>query len=584
MDIAVKLLAVIGAIALLFIVVLAVFGFAAARANTRIPSRAVLEIDFSKTIVETYPDGVVGSLLAGEALRIRDIVFALERAGGDRRVKGIIARIAGGPFSYADAQEIRDAVFRFRASGKPAIAFCETFGEAGPGNGAYYLATSFDAIYVQPSGELGITGLLSETPFFKGTLDKLSVKPQLGARGKYKTARNIFTDTAYTPEHREMNQTIIDSLLSRFIGDIASARRIDTNTARAIVAKGPLSAARALEEKLVDGLEYRDRVYELMRAKTGSRVAYFSFPDYIRRIGPPKGRGKAIALIYGNGTITQGRSGYNPLSGETVMGAQTVAAAFRAAIRDGGVGAIVFRINSPGGSYIGSDAIRREVARAREKGKPVIVTMGAVAGSGGYFVAMGASAIIAHPSTITGSIGVVGGKFALRGLYNKVGITFDRVATSPNATLWSPVEEYTKSQWEYEEAVLDTIYGDFIAKVASGRNLPPERVRELAQGRIYTGSGAVTLGLVDTLGGFPDAVAKAKSLMGVPADKPVRIKTFPKRRSLGERILGVSTSGGDDAETVFLNGGMAHIMNPPAPAPGILDRKRDLLMEWPVVW
>ena len=538
MNFAVRVLAVIGAIALLVVIGLAVFGLTASGARSRIPSRAVLEIDFGKQLVETAPEGVRGYLAAGKLLQIRDIVFALEAAGRDRRVKGVVARIGGGPIAYADVQEIRDAVLRFRASGKPAVAYAETFGESGPGNTAYYLATAFDAVYMQPSGELGITGILAETPFLKCTLDKLAIKPQLDARGKYKTAKNLFTDTSYTAAHREMTLDLIQSISSQFTGDIAVARKLDPVAVRALVAKGPLSASQALAAKLVDGLEYRDQVYDSLRAKIGPRVSFFDFSKYIRRIGAPKGRGKALALIFADGEIAQGQSGNSALSGDDDMSAQTVAAAFRAAVRDKNVGAIVFRINSPGGSAIASDVIRREVERAREKGKPVVVTMGAVAASGGYFIAMGASAIFAHPSTFTGSIGVVGGKLALGGLFGKLGITFDRVATDSNATLWSPMEPYSKPQWDYLEAMLDTVYNDFVAKVATGRKLTPERVRALAQGRVYTGSEALALGLVDTLGGFSAACGAAKSLMGVPAERPVRIKVFPKRRSWWEWLLG----------------------------------------------
>lgn len=551
MDLLRLIFSIVGAITCFLFVVLLFLLFMGSLNRPRIHSNTVLEIDFEKGLIESVPDAFVYRLSGGEQLQIRNVVTALDIASKDKRIRGIIAHIAAGPFRYADVQEIRDALIRFRKSGKPAFVFAESFGEAGSGNSDYYLASAFDSIFMQPSGSLGLTGFLSLSPFFKGTLDKLGVTPQLGAREEYKAARNQFTETEYTDAHRQMSQDIVNSVLNRFASDLSSDRKQKEQHLRNLISQGPFSASEALNNGLIDALEYRDQVYDHMRQKIGKRTRFLYLTKYLQRIRFRPARGKAAALIHGDGAITQGKSSYNPLSGEMVMGAKTIRAAFGAAIKDKSVGVIIFRINSPGGSHIGSDMIWRETVRAQKAGKPVIVTMGAVAGSGGYFVAMNAEKIIANPSTITGSIGVVSGKFVTEGLYNKLGVTTSHVSTSPNATIWSPTSKFTEEQWKYIEQSLDTVYHDFVSKVASGRNLPLEKVQQIAKGRIYTGDEALKLGLVDTLGGFYEAVQSAKKILGIPDNRLVMIKRFPRRPSLFERLFGKGPDSSEDTQIAF---------------------------------
>jgi len=542
---------IVGATTCFLILVFLLFLLMGGFKRPRIHSNTVLEIDFEKGIIESVPDAAIYRLTGGEQLQIRNIVTAVDFASKDKRIKGIIAHIASGPFHLADVQEIRDAVIRFRKSGKPAFAFTESFGEAGSGNSSYYLASAFDSIFMQPSGSLGLTGFISLSPFFKGTLDKLGVTPQLGAREEYKTARNQFTETEYTDAHRQMSQDIVYSVLNRFASDITSDRKLKEQHLLNLISQGPFSASVALNNGLIDALEYRDQVYDRMRQKFGKRIRFLYLTRYLQRMRPRAARGKAAALIQGDGAIVQGKSSYNPLNGEMVMGAKTITAAFRAAIKDKSVGAIIFRVNSPGGSHIGSDMIWRETVRAQKAGKPVIVSMGSVAGSGGYFVAMNAEKIIANPSTITGSIGVVSGKFVTEGFYNKLGITTSHVSTSPNATIWSPISKFTEEQWKYIEQSLDRVYNDFVSKVASGRKLPLEKVQEIAKGRIYTGDEALKLGLVDTLGGFYEAVQAAKKILGIPDNKLLLIKRFPRRPSFFDRLFGKGPDSSEDVQATL---------------------------------
>jgi protease-4 len=583
MELMVKMFAIIGIVTLFTILMVGVICAFKAHANANVPSETILEIDFSKGVVEVKSDRLIDRFGTRDLLQIRDVVTSLAIAAKDKRIKGIVAHIAGEPLSYANAQEIRDAVLSFRKSGKFAYAFAETFGEMGPGNTAYYLASAFDSISLQPSGNLGITGILLESPFLKGTLEKLDIKPQLGSRKEYKTARNMFTEEGYTAAHREMSMSIIKSVQEKFIRDVSTERNISKDSLGTLISEGPFTAAQALSTGLVDRLEYRDQLYDRMREKTGERVSFFFLSKYVHSIRQTAKQKKTIALIYADGMIAQGQSGRNHMSGITVAGAQTIAAAFRAAVRDKNVGAIVFRINSPGGSYIGSDIIWRETVLTRKAGKPLVVTMGAVAGSGGYFVAMNANKIIANPSTITGSIGVVGGKFVSGGLFNKLGVTFDHVATDSNATMWSSSMEYSKEQWAHIDRSLNIIYSDFVKKVASGRNLPLEKVEQLAKGRVYTGSEALKLGLVDTLGGFTEALTSARNLMGIPAEQQVLVKIFPKSQKIWKRLFDRGPKNSDDVEsTFFFDNELAFESNIPKSLlmlTGLLHEKGNLSME-----
>ena len=321
---------------------------------------------------------------------------------------------------------------------------------------------------------------------------------------------------------------------------------------RTLIDRGPFLGTEALQAQLVDALAYRDEVYAQVKAQTGEQAKLLFLSKYLARAGRPYTTGDTIALIYGVGAVRLGTSDYDPLMDGPTMGADTVTASFRAAIEDPEVKAILFRIDSPGGSYVASDAIWRETIRAREAGKPVIVSMGNLAGSGGYFVAMAANKIVAQPGTITGSIGVLGGKILTTGLWDKLGLTWDEVHTSTNATLWSSTHDYTPEQWAHLQGWLDRVYNDFTTKVAAGRQLPKERVLEIAKGRIWTGEDAKERGLVDELGGFPVALRLTREAIGRAPDAPIHLKLFPERVSpweaLLERLFGDQDESSEPAE------------------------------------
>jgi len=512
-----------------------------------VPSRTVLELDLEGSLVEWQPDDPLSRLVLGEGPRLRDVLDALERAASDDRVRVLVARLGTGPMGLAQRQELRDAVLAFRRSGKRALVFAESLGEMGPATGAYYLATAFDEIWLQPSGQVALTGAHVETPFVRGTLDKLGVVPRLEHRKAYKTARNLFTERAFTPEHREMIERILASQLGQIVRGIATARGMDEAAVRELCDRGPFAATEALAARLVDRLGYRDEVWAAAEEAAGGEATPLLARRYLAMAGRPNDRGEVIALVHAVGTVRQGRSRVDPTTGAVSLGSDSVVQAIEDAVRDDAVRAIVLRVDSPGGSYVASDAIWRAVRRARERGRPVIATMGDVAGSGGYFLAMNADRIVAQPGTLTGSIGVVAGKFVTRALWDRLGVTWDEVVAGEHATMWSSLHDFTPSQQATFDALLDTIYADFTAKVAAARSLSATQVEAVAQGRVWTGEDALARGLVDELGGYETALRLARAAANLPPDAPIALRAYPPRRRLVDAVL-ARLAGEDDEE------------------------------------
>ena len=533
----VRLLAVIGALTLVGIIIVVISLAVVLPARKAVPDRVILEVDFEKPLVEYVPPDPLALALMRKVTTVRDVVEALERASDDKRVVGLVAKIGSARMGLGIIQEIRDAVTAFTKKGKFSVAYAETFGEFGPGNGGYYLATAFEEIYLQPSGDVGLTGLMYECPFVRGTLDKLRMKARIDHREEFKNAKNIFTEKKFTKSHQEAIETLMNSQFGQIVRGIVEARGVTKEELKAIIDSAPLLADDAAKAKLVDGLLYRDEVYEKVKSGAkGAKLLYLG--KYLQRAGRPYKDGPTIALIYGVGGVHRGESEYNALSGSPSMGSETVAAAFREAAADKKVKAIVFRVDSPGGSYVASDTIWREVIKAEEGGKPVIVSMGNVAGSGGYFVSMSATKIVAQPGTITGSIGVVAGKMVTRKFWQDyAGITWDDVHTSKNATMWASTYDYSDEQWQKVQDFLDRVYEDFTTKVAQGRQMEIEKVLDVAKGRIWTGEDAKEHGLVDELGGFDVALRLARTEAGLKPDAPIKLAVFPRPKKLIETLL-----------------------------------------------
>ncbi|MFY9647491.1 MAG: signal peptide peptidase SppA [Terriglobales bacterium] len=543
----VRFLAILGALGLIgmIMVIVAVIG-----TKGKVPSKTILEANFEQAFLEDAPDTPTSNLMLTEKQTLRDVVDAIDRGASDDHVVGMIAKVGAAPMGMAQTQELREAVQRFRAHKKFAVAYAETFGEFGPGNGAYYLATAFDHIYLQPSGDVGLTGIILESPFIKGTLAKLGATFHGDHRYEYKNALNFYTETKYTDPHKEAMTAIMTSWFNQMKDGICQARQIAPDQFQAIVDAGPYLGKEAVAAKLVDAIAYRDEVYGDVKSKAGDGAELLYLDKYLERAGRPHERGKTIALVFGVGGVTRGKSDYDPVEGSQTMGSDTVAGAIRAAAEDKDVKAIVFRVDSPGGSYVASDTIWREVVQARQAGKPVIVTMGNLAGSGGYFVAMAADKIVAQPGTITASIGVLGGKMLTSGLWDKVGLSWDEVHQGENATMFTGTHDYTPAEWGRFQAWLDRVYVDFTSKVADGRKLPKEKVLEMAKGRIWSGEDAKKLGLVDELGGYDTALKLAKKAAGVPEGDDVRIVVYPRPKSIIQSVMDRRGAENSDKEAV----------------------------------
>lgn len=493
----------------------------------------VLELDLTEGLSEGPPADPLSALLSMRKPRLSDVLSGLKRARRDPRVRAVIVKIGGHPLGLAMVQELRAAVVHLRSAGKLTVAFAETFGEFGAGTVPYYLASAFEKVYLQPSGDVGLTGVSLEQRFVRDALAKAGVEYQLGQRHEYKTAANMFTQDHMTEAHRETTARIAESVTEQIVAGIAESRSLDPKRVRELIDQGPFIGVEAVEAGLVDGLKYRDEVYA-ETVEDDSHLLYVS--RYSKATLPkklPHPGEHVVALVHGTGMIRLGRSGRSPMGGGGAMGSDTICAALRTARRDDKVKAIVFRVDSPGGSYVASDAIWREVVLARKAGKPVIVSMGDLAASGGYFVSMAADVIVAQPGTLTGSIGVFGGKPVVGELLDKIGVVTESVNEGVNAGMFSTTREFSDAEWERVNAWLDRVYDDFVGKVAEGRGLDRDRAHELARGRVWTGADAMAGGLVDELGGLEDALELARRRAGLATGAPVR--TYPRMHPL-ERL------------------------------------------------
>jgi len=496
-----------------------------------VPQRAVLQFDLADGVVETWPENPLARASMGEAVRLRDLVQGLDAAGRDPRVKGIVARLGTGPLGMARVQEIRDAIIAFRHQGKFAIAFAESFGEAGDGNAHYYLATAFDQIWLQPSGAVELTGPMIESPFLKNALALIGIEPQLDQREEYKGGMDMFTAAGMSEPQRQNLQALVDSWQHQLAEGIAAYRKGTPEEALALMDRGPFLAAEAKAAGLVDRLAYWDEIDNELSERASEEATLYPLASYVERLPEPPKDAPRIAIVYGLGEITLSSGEGNPLLDHTAMAADATAKALAAAIDDPGIKAIVFRVDSPGGSYVASDTIRREVERARIVGKPVVVSMGDLAASGGYFVSAPAQSIVAQPGTITGSIGVFGGKPVLAGLWQKLGIGWDGVQAGANADFASVNRPYSAAGWSFLQRSLDGVYADFMAKVASDRRLSADDTHAAAKGQIWSGADAKSRGLVDELGGLATALAMARGIAQIPAAAPIRLEQFPAEGS-----------------------------------------------------
>jgi protease-4 len=513
-----------------------------------VPPNAALILRVGGNLSEIAPPDVVGYLRGVRTPTVRSIVDNLRKAKVDPRIRSVLLKPTGfdSPF-WGKVQELRDAVVDFKKSGKPVYAYLEYGGDRD-----YYLATAADKIYLMPSTPLDLTGVATYQVFLRGTLDKVGAYPDLHHIGEYKTAINTFTEKGYTAAHKAMDEALNRDLYEQIVRTVAEGRKKNERDIPDLIDQGPFLPEDALHAGLVDDVAYEDQVMDKLRGAGSTRSV--EGDDYAR-INPTSlglNRGPRIAVIYAAGTINSGRSGFDPLNG-TVIGSDTLIEYIRQARRDSSVRAIVLRIDSPGGSAGASDAIWRELtlARSERTDRPLIASMSDLAASGGYYIAMPAQTIVAQPSTLTGSIGIFGGKVVTSGVYEKLGARVDSTSIGKHAEMDSPARQYRPDELKKLQEQLQSFYDQFVEKVAQSRHSTPEKIDMLAQGRVWTGRQASQNGLVDMLGGLDRAIAIAKERAKIPADSEVELVVYPPRKSFYE-ILSDELSGapGSDASAV----------------------------------
>ena len=509
-----------------------------------VPDNATLILRIGGELVETPPNDVLGQVTGGaRAQTVRSYVEALRRAKDDPRIESVL--IVPTPVQSAywgKVQEIRDAVLDFKTSGKRISAYLEYAGER-----EYYLASAADRVYLVPTSSLDVAGIATYEVFLKGTLDKIGTQADFEKIGDYKTAPNQLTQTTFTPAHREMTESLTRDMYEQLVRGIAEARKKTVDEVRALIDQGPFLAGQAVSAGLVDTLAYEDQLDDhgaVSKSGTVEGERYNRARGSLRARGAPR-----VAVVYVSGIINSGDGGFDPLNG-AVAGSNQLVKAIRSARADDAVRAIVVRIDSPGGSSIASDVIWREltVTKNEKPERPLVASMSDLAASGGYYVAMAAPHIVAQPATLTGSIGIYGGKFVTGGTFDKLGANIEEVVIGRNAGLESPKRPFNESERQKLRDQISAFYKGFVEKVAASRKMPVERVEQLAQGRVWTGSQARGHGLVDVLGGLDRAIALAKERAGISPDTTVEVVTYPPRRTLAELLIEQLTGGGDDRQ------------------------------------
>jgi len=494
-----------------------------------IAENAVLKINLTGEIVDSDDS------FFSKKHSIRDLWYHIKRAKHDERIKGIILKISYLHTGFAKVEDIGRIFRDFRKSGKKVVAFIE-----GGGLREYFLATFADKVYTFNGASLMLNGLAAEAVFLKKTFSKIGIEAEYYHIGKYKTASNMFTEEGLTPAHKEALQTLLDDIFATIIEKIAINRNLDKEIVRKEVADCTFTCENYIKSKLVDKLVYEDEL--LADFDKGYRVVDFNIYKETTSPLPYSGPDK-VAVIFATGEIRGGYSGGQAFLGGNILGADTLTGQLRAVRKDPAVKAVVLRIDSPGGSPFASDAIRREAELLTEK-KPLIISMSDVAASGGYQISLSSSKILALPQTITGSIGVLGGKFIFKDFYDKIGLKKATIKTTKYADWFSDSRPFSKDERAKLMTLMTGIYDSFVSLVAKSRKMNVKDVEEVSRGRVWSGKSAVELNLVDQTGGLLDAIAEAKKLAKIPAGIRVGIRVYPKKKSLWDMVSQLIDSGG----------------------------------------
>ncbi|MGO8787962.1 MAG: signal peptide peptidase SppA [Terriglobia bacterium] len=502
----------------------------------RVKPNTVLEVRIEDEIPERTPENSIQEMLNGPPTTVTDITEGIERARTDPHITGLELRVSESSLGMGQIQEIRDRILAFNRTRKLSVAYLEF-----ATNRSYYLASACETLIMLPKSEFHLHGMMASTTFLRGAFDKLGIYPDFLHIGDYKNATNVYTDKKFTAAHREATKDLVEGWYRQFAQGVADSRNLRPVDVQKIIAAGPYNSDAGPATGLVDRVGYGEDVRNFIDQKNHGydrRIGLHQYLDRTEKITANK-----IAVIYAVGEIGPGRSSNSPW-GEGMLGSDTIAQQFRRARTDDWVKAVVVRIDSPGGVAFSSEVMRHELELTKAV-KPVVVSMSDVAASGGYWLAMSANRIVAEPGTVTGSIGVLMGKFNVQGLYEKLGLSTDFIATTENSTLEYPFQNFTPAQREIVLRNMQETYANFLSGVAAGRHMKVEDVDKIAQGRVWTGERAKQLGLVDELGGLHTALARARELAKIPAGENVSLLSLPPHRSFFERLL--DTSGDDSA-------------------------------------
>lgn len=502
----------------------------------KLPDDMVLYFNIKDGISETQLKPTILDPFPFMQPTLRNIVDTLEKAETDKRVRGLIVKLNGASIGVAHTQELRAAIKKFRESGKFAKVYAASYTDSMGGLSQYYLASAFDEVWMQPVGMVSISGTSMEMPFAKNALDKLGLSAQFFQREEFKSAMENFTNSKISPSNQQAMQSLLNSLSDKMVKDIVQERGIQESVLKAQINKAILTGTEALNAKLLDRLDYGDvMMSEIRKNATGNpddkSVELLTLASYSQHKAKPPKKGSHVALIYVVGTIvdTAGAAGN--------AGADDITNTITEAYNDDSIEAIVLRVDSPGGSPTASETIRRSLVRAKEKGKKVIVSMGPVAASGGYWISTDADVIVANAGSITGSIGVVMGKFEAGDLFRKLGINWQGPEYGENADIWALHKKFDAKAIARMNVLIDDVYDAFVTRVVEGRKLTEAQAKNVAKGRAWSGEQALENGLVDELGGLNDALDKTAVLLGKKDRHDLNVSKMPKELNSVERVL-----------------------------------------------
>ncbi len=507
-----------------------------------VPRSAILTIDFDESFSETKNNDIMAELVGQQNQSFFDMIRAINVAAFDNRVKALVGKVSVSSLGLAQIQDLRQAIVNFKKQGKKTYLYAQSFGSFGRGTKEYYLASVFDEIVIAPNSEVGITGVGIEVPFFRDVLDKIGVQPEFYSRYEYKTAMDSMTRKTMSPAFKAELKKLGTGIFNRMVIDIAAARKLSEKDVVSLINQAPLPSDVALKAKLVDKIAFKQDFLDNLQEAYKSE--YIDLAAYETNIINHKRGTKSIAFLVIDGVIAEGESSAESLQNEVITGADTVLSQLKEIGEDKNVTALVIRVNSPGGGYGAANDIWHGIEQLKAKKKiPVIISMGDYAASGGYFVAIAGDKIVAEPSTITGSIGVLGGKMVLQNLWKKLGVHWQRISFGQNAGILSPNAPFSKQEKNIFNKSLDNVYSDFTLKVAKARNLSEKEMDKLARGRVWLGEQALQVKLVDELGGIETALALAQKEAQIKDDEKIRIEFYPKEKTLQEKLQQLVGSG-----------------------------------------